>query len=389
MSYTITEYLTKNGYKIGLDAVRVSTQMLYTNARVQKSHFESDIAFLNADNRYFTYDADIGIVADPTINEYYMSTNKELLMAVAKEFDMPLRKCPINGGMVDFKFIDPKMQKAWEKHIQYMAPENVEKREIKKRNSEYRAKRRAIAAQKTPKFNTIKDIIRRGGFVPDDYVEIKEGMKLNDRIRGETTVLLAKEEAVSAKSYVVFDSGNVIIASVDTNEAIVSHNQELANEFLAKGFQVIEPEEMPIRFYAPFEFKDKETQKRWENHLKRAEKQEALVKRETMKYIKQHYPELKKEANEENNRGFMSESALIQNFARLHVLKNRAAARRATRNMITTYDPNHEKATINALQEKANIRARVRQGNGETAPKRIVAAKALPVHQTSNEHSRV
>lgn len=356
MAKTIGEYLTQNGYEIGRDVIRVKPSTRFRNIGTKEEH---DMSPLNFEGDGFYYDGQgVGVISRPLTNEYYVTDNKDLVRELAKHFDIERKEgIGLSGFAYGVEFVDKKMQKAWTDHLEYMKPENVEARRYAKARSDRRAALREMYEESAQRLGTppmgVKDVIRQGGFTPKDYVELKEGMvdlgpasasaDYKPKLRKE--IKLPKEEDVAAKRYIIYDGGTYMIGNTDTNEAILTQNRELVAEFVHRGFTNIDDNyEVPYRHHHyGTTFEDPKIQKRWETHKGEVKKQEALISKETQRYIIQHQDDLKERVGfvKRKNYAFPEQTSdmhVINDMARAEVLKQRAEARRSTRNMTVTRD---------------------------------------------------
>ena len=355
MAKTIGEYLTTNGYEIGRDVIRVKPSTRFRNIGTKEEH---DMSPLNFEEDGFYYDGQgVGVISRPLTNEYYVTDNKDLVRELAKHFDIERKEgIGLSGFAYGVEFVDKKMQKAWTDHLEYMKPENVEARRYAKVRFDERARLREQNEKDAKRVGlmpmAVKDVIRQGGFTPQDYVELKEGMvdlgpasaapDYKSKLRKE--IKLPKEEDVAAKRYIIYDGGTYMIGNTDTNEAILTQNRELVAEFKHRGFTNIDDKyDVPYRHHHyGTTFEDPKIQKRWETHKGEVKKQEALINKETQHYIIQHQDDLKERVGFEkrNNYAFPEQTSdmhVINDMARAEVLKQRAEARRATRNITTEY----------------------------------------------------
>ena len=355
MAKTIGEYLIQNGYEVGVDAIRVKPTTRFRNIGTKE---EYDMSPLNFEGDGFYYDGQgVGVISRPLTSEYYVTNNKDLVRELAKHFDIERKEeTGLSGFAYGVEFVDKKLQKAWTDHLEYMKPENIEAR----RYAKVRFNERAELRQFNEKQNqdrgispmAVKDVIRQGGFTPQDYVELKEGMvdlgpasaaeDYKPKLRKE--IKLPKEEDVAAKRYIIYDGGTYMIGNTDTNEAILTQNRELVAEFKHRGFTNIDDKyDIPYRHHHyGTTFEDPKIQKRWETHKGEVKKQEALINKETQHYIIQHQDDLKEKVGfvKRNYYAFpeqTSDAHVINDMARAEVLKQRAEARRSTRNITTEH----------------------------------------------------
>lgn len=356
MAKTIGEYLTQNGYEIGRDAIRVKPDTRYKDVASNREGGMYLLNYYDADGFYFVGNG-VGVIARPLTKEYYITQNDNLVRELAEHFNIEKTKNIIPcSSSYDIKFIDKKMQKAWTDHLEYMKPENVEARRYAKARSDRRAALREMYEESAQRLGIppmgVKDVIRRGGFTPNDYVELKEGMvdlgpasaseDYKPKLRKE--IKLPKEEDVAAKRYVVYDGNTYMIGNTDTNEAILTKNAELFEEFQQNGFVQIDEYDLPYKHHHyGTTFEDPKIQKRWETHQKEVKKQVALIKRQTQRYVTEHQDELKRRAGTLKKLHYaspehVSDMKVMKDTANAEVLKQRAEARRSTRNMTVTRD---------------------------------------------------
>lgn len=388
MAKTIGEYLTQNGYGIGVDAIRVTPNTRFRNIGTKEEH---DMEPLRYSEDGFFYDGQgVGVIARPLTKEYYVTDNKDLVREIAKHFALSRKEdIGLSGFAYGVEFVDPKMQKAWTDHLEYMKPENVEARRYAKEKSEERARWREFYEQQNQERGIfpmgVKDVIRRGGFTPNDYVELKDGMvdkgpefALDDCTR---VVKLPKEEDVAAKHYIIYEGGTYMIGNTDTNEAILTRNRELVSEFMQSGFNNVDDKyDVPYRHHHyGTVFEDPKIQQRWQRHNQEVKKQEALINKETERYIVKHQDELKQSAKSVKYHEYAfpentSDTHVMYDMARDNVLKKRAETRRATRNMTTVRDEgrNHD-LRITLLKHSGKVSARKAkqaeaQAQSQTAP---------------------
>lgn len=351
MAKTIGEYLTQNGYEIGIDAIRVTPNTKFRNIGTKEEHI---MRALEYDGDGFYYDGQgVGVISRPLTKEYYVTDNKDLVREIAKHFNIS-RKEDINlsGFAYGVEFVDKKLQKKWTDHLEYMQPDNVEARRYAKQRSDERARLRRYQEEEAEKYSIppmgVKDVIRQGGFTPNDYVELKEGMVDKGPSIAPADyaqiVKLPKEEDVSAKRYIVYDGGTYMIGNTDTNEAILTKNSELVAEFRKRGFKNTEDNhELPYKHsHYGTRFEDPKTQSRWERHQNEVKKQEALINKETHVYLVRNQDVLKSSVEYVKNSSYafpkeVSDTRVMNDMARAEVLKQRAEARRVTRNITTEH----------------------------------------------------
>ena len=405
MAKTIGEYLTQNGYEIGRDVIRVKPSTRFRNIGTKEEH---DMSPLNFEEDGFYYDGQgVGVISRPLTNEYYVTDNKDLVRELAKHFDIERKEgIGLSGFAYGVEFVDKKMQKAWTDHLEYMKPENVEARRYAKVRFDERARLREQSEKDAEQAGIppmgVKDVIRQGGFTPQDYVELKEGMvdlgpasaseDYKPKLRKE--IKLPKEEDVAAKRYIIYDGGTYMIGNTDTNEAILTQNRELVAEFKHRGFTNINDKyDVPYRHHHyGTTFEDPKIQKRWETHQREVKKQEALINKETQRYIIQHQDDLKERVGfvKRNNYAFPKQTSdmhIINDMARAEVLKQRAEARRATRNMTVTRDEKRNETLRKTLSKHS---AKVVNKKAKQAEARKQAeVQQQPVSETPKKSSSV
>lgn len=404
MSYTIAGYLTKKGYKIGLDVIRVNLNTPVKISCPGKESRNDTMSFLKYLGPCFHDGKGVGMIANPLTKEYFVSLDQDLIRDVAKEFNLS-KKPSVSDMASHLEFSDKKMQKIWEQHTNYMTPKMIERQQ-----AEALARQQEAMENKIP-FKTIKDIIRRGGFTPNDYVELKDKMTVGYNVgpyKQSREIKLPKPGNISEKSYIVTDSNRFIIGDTGTNEAIMTYNDELLNEFLNQGFEYRSYDNFEDLFYTSeyerwivvgesmfldnpdMHFKDKQVQNRLETHRRHQNKQNRLIKNQILKYIKQHYSELKHEVKFTDVSCEMDD--LIKNLATKHVLQDRAIARRATRNLTTTYDEKRNQALAEALREKRKPQ-KIELRTIDIPEKQVIkpnlsALRQQMLQQRFNDHSR-
>lgn len=332
---TLAEYFIKNDIVIGRDVIRVTPETTFNGIAQFRSELPQTMFFLNEPSPFVIHEQGIGVIGNPDTQEFFITLNREITNKLSdlvpyNLYHMSIEKLPMAFCYSAVEFTNSKLQKQWMRHRDYMKPDNVEKRKREEALDIERTEKRqqqVKAIKKKRILSTgIKDIIRTAGFVPNDYVEIKEGMiDLGPSLPGfhdEQTIRLPKEKEVSAKYYILSNDGGIyMIGNTDTNEAILTKDKELVEEFERNSFECIPNTGNP--FYQPnhygVKFKDAASQKKWGTHILRVKRQKSQIEKEIIEYAR-------KEKLSFNN-------GEHRTYARQEIIDSRAQKRRLKRNI--------------------------------------------------------
>lgn len=329
MGRSIAEYLKENGYVIGKDVVPVKETTLYKHPTLGICPMKP------MRKEAFCCHEGLGLIYHPETKEYYATNNSDLINAVADEFGIRVTQNPICP--VSIVFVDSKLNKAIKEHMEYISPERVEER----RRSALRAKSRL---SEKPIAGTLKDVIREAGFRPNDYVELKDQMEINNFVMDRdpsAKIQFPKEEEVSFKYHICQRGTSFIIGNTETHEAIYTKNLELVEAFREKGYQSPATEEVTygISQYR-FDFKDPKMDRKAMLHRAEVQKQEKQIKAEIEHVLKTEDVDRLLSLGKAHlfDAERWSKVELMKRGARIIVLNERDKKRRSSRNLTVTLE---------------------------------------------------